>query len=306
MRKFLVNKSGFVEVPNWEPHCWINVECPKKDDIEFMLDDLHVPESFLESIADPDERPRIEHEGGWRLTILRIPLHSNRSQTPYITIPLGIITNNEIRLTVCYHLTELIPDFINHACVRGISVPREPDFILRLIYSATFWYLEYLKRINADVLKNTHELEKSIRNRDLLTLMRLQETLVFFNTSLKGNEVLLGRIQRVYDDQFDRDLLEDAEIEISQAGNTVKIYTDILNSTMDTFASIISNNVNDIMKKMTGVSIVLMIPTLIASFYGMNVEITYGNNPYAFWIILFGSLTLSTILYFVLRKLHWL
>lgn len=306
MRKFLNDENGFIEHQQWSPHCWVNVECPDQSDIRFMLDDLSVPPSFLESISDMDERPRIEKEGEWKLTIIRIPLHCQDGDTPYITVPLGIITNNEVVITVCYKFTELIPDFIAHTRCRGIQISRESDFILRLIYSSTFWYLKYLKDISISLKTATKQLERSIRNKDLLSLMKIQETLVFFNTSIRGNEMIIGRIQRLYRDEFDHDLLEDVEIELRQADNTVNIYTDILDSTMDSFASIISNNVNDIMKKMTGVSIVLMIPTLIASFYGMNVEITYGNNPFAFWLILFGSFTLSFILYIVLKKLRWL
>lgn len=283
----------------------MNVECPEKDDIRFMLEELHVPESFLESVSDADERPRIEHDGDWRLTILRIPLRSDKEEMPYDTVPIGIISNSDVLLTVCYRFTEMLHDFIAHTRVKGIAVETEPDFILRILYSSAYWFLRYLKDINNSVSTDRNHLERSIRNEDLLRMLGFQRTLVFFNTSIQGNETLIGRIRRVYGDRYDTDLLEDVEIELRQADSTVKIYSDILESTMDSFASIISNNVNAIMKKMTAVSIVLMVPTLIASFYGMNVEISYGNHPWVFWLIIGGSLLLSSILYIFLRKIRW-
>ncbi len=306
MRKFFNNENGFIEHKQWIPNCWVNVECPDQDDIHFLIHDLNVPPSFLESISDIDERPRIEKEQGWQLTIIRIPLKLEDNESPYITLPIGIISNKEIVITICYRYSELIPDFIDHTRIRGINVQSEPDFILRLIFSSTFWFLKYLKDISLRLKDSTRQLEKSIRNKDLLDMMKLQETLVFFNTSIRGNEIIIGKIKRIYKGMYDADLLEDVEIEMHQADNTVNIYIDILDSTMESFASVISNNVNDIMKKMTGVSIILMIPTLIASFYGMNVEISFCNNRFAFWIILIGSFTLSFILYIILRKIRWL
>lgn len=306
MRRFLHNENGFVENNEWLPNCWVNGECPDEDDVKFLTDDLNVPHAFLESVADLDERPHTDSEGNWRLTIIRIPMRSEDAPGTYVTLPLGIIMNDELIITLCYGYTDMIPDFIEHTRARGIDVSSEADFILRLIYSSAFWYLRYLREISLRLKNYTSQLEKSIRNKDLLEIMNLQETLVFFNTSIRGNEMILGKIHRIHKDNFNQDLLEDVEIELQQADNTVKIYTDILSSTMDSFASVISNNVNDIMKKMTGVSIVLMIPTLVASFYGMNVEINYGNNPYAFWLILCGSLALSVIVYIILRKIRWL
>lgn len=305
MRTFFTNDNGYVERDLWSPHCWVNVECPDREDIRFMLDDLHVPPDFLESISDADERPRIEHDGEWVLTILRIPYRSDSPDTPYDTIPIGIITNNEVLLTICYRYTEMLHDFIDHTRSRGISVDTEPDFILRILYSSAFWYLKYLKDINNHVNSDLMHLEESIRNQDLLRMLGIQRALVFFNTSIQGNETLLGRLRRVYGDKYDTDLLEDVEIELRQADSTVNIYSDILESTMDSYSSIINNNVNAIMKKMTAVSIVLMVPTLIASFYGMNVQISYGNHGYVFWLIIGFSMFLSSVLYLFLRKIKW-
>ena len=222
MRTYLYCEAGFVEKAQWLPNSWVNVVCPNNDDFEFLTQTLNVPESFLNDIADTDERPRTDTEGNWLLTILRIPVQNKQNGSlPFDTVPIGIITNNEIIVSVCYHNTDLLPDFIEHT------------------------------RRNIDISAAEKELERSIRNEDLLRLMRLQKTLVYFNTSIRGNEVMIGKLRTIFQDTdyLDTELVEDVIIELKQALNTVNIYSDILTGTMDAFASIISNNVNTIMKQ---------------------------------------------------------
>ena len=307
MRKYLYSENGFVEKPLWAPNCWVNVECPDHDDFQFLTRELNVPESFLEDIADADERPRTETEGNWLLTILRIPMQSSNPQIPFITVPIGIITNNDIIVSVCYHQTELLPDFIQHTRRKNICVNNKLELILRLIYSSAVWFLKYLKQINNEVANAEKELEKSIRNEDLLRLMKLQKTLVYFDTSIRGNEVLIGRLKNIFQNtgMLDMELLDDAGIELRQAYNSVNIYSDILTGTMDAFASIISNNVNDIMKRMTSLSITLMIPTVIASFYGMNVDIHLDSFPHAFLFIVLLSAAISAGTFVWFRRIKW-
>lgn len=178
---------------------------------------------------------------------------------------------------------------------------------MRLIHSSAVWFLKYLKQINAEVANAEKALEKSIRNEDLLQLMNLEKSMVYFNTSIRGNEVMLAKLQNIFQDPkyIDKELVEDVEIELRQAHLTVNIYSDILTGTMDTFASIISNNVNTIMKRMTSTSIILMVPTLIASFYGMNVPILGENMPHAFAAIVLLSLSISTVAFIIFRKIKW-
>ena len=210
-------------------------------------------------------------------------------------------------MSVCYHNTDLLPDFIEHTRRKGIVVRNKLDLIFRLIYSSAVWFLKYLKQINIDISAAEKELERSIRNEDLLRLMRLQKTLVYFNTSIRGNEVMIGKLRTIFQDTdyLDTELVEDVIIELKQALNTVNIYSDILTGTMDAFASIISNNVNTIMKRMTSLSIVLMLPTLIASFYGMNVDIHLEEVPFAFALIVLFSIGLSTLAFVIFRKIKW-
>ena len=308
MRKYLFCEAGFVEKANWQPNCWINIECPDAADFHFLQEQLKVPQSFLNDIADTDERPRTDTEGNWLLTILRIPVQNKQNENlPFGTVPIGIITNNEIIISVCYYNTDLLPDFIEHTRRKGIIVRNKLDLILRLIYSSAVWFLKYLKQINLDISAAEKELERSIRNEDLLRLMRLQKTLVYFNTSIRGNEVMIGKLKTIFQDTdyLDKELVEDVIIELKQALNTVNIYSDILTGTMDAFASIISNNVNTIMKRMTSLSIVLMLPTLIASFYGMNVDIHLEEVPFAFSLIVLFSIGLSTLAFVIFRKIKW-
>ncbi len=306
MRKYLYCESGFVEKPNWIPNCWVNVECPDDDDFNFLTKELKVPESFLDDISDTDERPHTDIEGDWLLTIIRIPVQQNKS-IPYTTIPLGIITNGNIMISVCFQNTDMISDFISYTRRKNIIVRNKYELILRLIYSSAVWFLKYLKQIYNAVASAEKELERSIRNEDLLQLMRLQKTLVYFNTSIRGNEVMVGKLQSIFQekDYKNKDLVEDVVIELKQAYNTVNIYSDILTGTMDAFASIISNNVNTIMKRMTSISIILMVPTLIASFYGMNVDVHIDNIPYAFTIIVLISIALSALAFMIFRKIKW-
>ncbi|MDL2212382.1 magnesium transporter CorA family protein [Bacteroides sp. OttesenSCG-928-E20] len=307
MRTNLYCNEGFVQIAEWKPNCWINVECPDASDLDFLIQELKVPESFLNDIADTDERPRTESEGNWLLTILRVPLPSEQNGIPFVTIPIGIITNDDIIISVCYHRTEMLTDFIAYSRRKKIEVRNKLDLILRLIHSSAVWFLKYLKQISNDIKLAEKELEKSIRNEDLHRLMKLQNTLVYFNTSLRGNQVMIGRLRTIFQDTnyLDKELLEDVVIELEQAISLVNIYSDILTGTMDAFASIISNNVNTIMKRMTSISIILMVPTLIASFYGMNVDIHLDRFPHAFTFIVLVSLLLSAMAFFIFKKVKW-
>lgn len=307
MRMYITNGEKGPVVSDYPcDGCWINIEDPDSGDMRYLREDLKVPEDFIVSISDSDERPRIERDNNWTLTIVRIPVPGKDSLYPFATMPLGIIYNQTYAITVAMRRTEMIADFIDHAGYKHIAILNQPDFILRIIFSSTYWFLNYLKEIDRQQADAERRLRKSVRNSDLLDLMRLQKSLVLFNTSIQGNEVLLAHLENVYADDFNKDLQEDVEIELQQAANTVKVYSEILSSTLDTYASVISNNVNDIMKRMTAVSIVLMIPTLVASFYGMNVDVPMSRWPLGFWAIVAGSLLLSVIIYLILRRSRWL
>lgn len=307
MRKYYQSENGYIEKAEWEPECWINIECPDATDFDFLRDDLGVPDSFLESAADGDERPRFDTEDGWRLTIIRIPRRWDTDPVRYDTVTLAIITRDDILVTMSHNKTEMLDDFIKYSQKKHLVIANKPDFTLRLIYSSTYWYLNYLKEINYTITSSFDDLHTKVRNEDLYNYMLLQKSLVLFNTSLRGNMSLVEHIDKSCNtERCDVELLEDVEIEMKQAQNTVNVYTEILDSMMDTLSSVISNTVNEIMKKMTSVSIILMLPTLIASFYGMNVAVAFADQTNAFWGIIGFSLVLSIVIYIVLKRINWL
>lgn len=307
MRRYIYPEKGFTEKETIERGCWIKVVEPTKEDFEFLVETIGVPDSFMADIADNDERPRTDKEDGWNITIIRIPIANVGSPTPFSTIPLGILYSPSLHITVtvCYQKTQLMPDFIGHCKRKQLIVAREIDFIYRLVYSSAVWFLKYLKQITALIMEAEKALEGSIRNEDLLQLMKLQKCLVYFSTSIQGNEAVINKLQIPGVSVVDTELLEDVRIELKQAENTVSIHSQILTGTMDAFASVISNNVNTIMKRMTSFSIILMLPTLVASLYGMNVPNGYENSPLAFWLVVLFSLGLSGGAFLILKRIKW-
>lgn len=306
MRRFFISEDGYIERERWEPECWINIEAPNEEDLVFLRGKIGVPESFLESASDSDERPRYDRESDWRLTIIRIPQKMCDEVDIYSTLTLAVITKDDVMITLCQQHADMLDDFVAHTRKRHLSVGTKPDFILHLIFSAAYWYQNYLKEIQVKVADSVKLAPKSVRNEDLYNLTHLQTSLVYFNTSLQGDTALVERINKMFEDDCDPELLDDVQIELTQAQNTVNVYIEILDSTMDTLASVVSNNVNQIMKKMTSVSIILMLPTLIASFYGMNVAVAFGENPNAFWYIVGFSMALAILIYLILKRIDWL
>ncbi len=304
MKAFYKNSKGLVPCSVWEPNCWVNIECPTESEKVYLVDNLGVPLSFLNDIEDIDERPRIEMENGWCLIVLRIPHKNDDPRLPYITVPIGIIFKDDILVTVCHIKTELINDFILYTVRKSINFTSQFDLVLKLSLSSSVWFLKYLKQINQLIKVAEDKLEKSIKNEDLQTLLQIEKCLVFFTTSLKGNDILIHRIKNLKID-YDQELMEDVDIEIRQAQETTNIYNDILTGMMDAYASVISNNLNVIMKQLTSISIILMIPTLIASLYGMNVPNSFSDNRFGFWIVLFVSFLIATMGVMLFKKKNW-
>ncbi|RZJ67101.1 MAG: magnesium transporter CorA family protein [Flavobacterium sp.] len=306
MKTFYQNNNGLVAVNDWQPHCWINVETPDKGDKKYLLEELGIPEAFYNDIKDFDERPRIEVENGWWLVIMRIPIKRDDMKLPFYTIPIGIVFKNDVRITISFKKTEMLEDFVVYSRRKKLDISDNFDMILKLLLSSSVWYLKYLKQINQKIKLAEDNLEKSIKNEELQALLQIEKCLVYFMTSLKGNDILLHRLKNIRSqkENYDPELLEDVEIELRQAQETTNIYSDILTGTMDAYASVISNNMNNIMKQMTSISIILMIPTVVASFYGMNVPNIFQDNPYGLWIIMGISLVFSTfgVLLFMRRK----
>jgi len=304
MRKFWNINGNLSAINEWQPNCWIQVTCPTSEDQQELEEKFKIPDYFLSDISDTDERARYEYDDGWMLIILRIPyIKEVRSRTPYTTIPLGIIHKRDVTITVCYYETHMMMDFVSYQQKRGEGFTDYVDLIFRLFLSSAVWYLKRLKQINTLIEKAKHNLDHEINNESLIGLSRLQDSLTFFITSIRGNENLLAKLKfKLQVDELDADLIEDVNIEMTQARETTSIYSDILESTMETYSSIINNNMNTVMRTLTSVSVILMIPNLVSGLMGMNVINGMEHNRYGFLICLIISVVITGISWWILRR----
>ena len=287
----------------WQSNCWIQVTCPTDEDQRLLEEEFKIPDYFLSDISDTDERARYEYDDGWMLIILRIPyVKEIRSRTPYTTVPLGIIHKRDVTITVCFYETNMMIDFVSYQQKRGEGFTDYVDMIFRLFLSSAVWYLKRLKQINSLIEKAKRNLDHGVNNESLIGLCRLQDSLTYFITSIRGNENLLSKLKfKLQVDELDADLIEDVNIEMTQARETTSIYSDILESTMDTYSSIINNNMNTTMRTLTSISIVMMLPTLISSFFGMNLVNGMEESPYGFALALVISFVVSGLTWGFLR-----
>ncbi|RXK62220.1 magnesium transporter CorA family protein [Lacibacter luteus] len=311
MLQFFKNENGkplAIEKP--ETGAWVNIVPPlKQEEFTEIADALDIPLDFLTDSLDIDERSRYELEDNVKLIVIKTPTENNSfndSDAFYITIPICIIlTHNQI-VTVNSFDNGAIKKFLN------TFQNRHPDkrnmMVLKIFEKVVQAYMEFLKEINHRRNLLEQKLYDANRNEELLDLMRIQKSLVYFVTALRSNEMLLMKLQRTnflaLNDEED-EFLQDLIVDTSQALEMANIYTNILSSTMDAFASIISNNQNQVMKRLTSVTVMLQLPTLVASIYGMNVPIPGAHSSFAFYFPILISLGLSLLLgiYFLRKKL---
>jgi magnesium transporter len=295
MIKIFKTFGGYVEINKLQEGCWVNTINPSSDEIRKLNAELGLPIDLINDILDQDERPRVEFDDNWTLVILRIPVEIKNNGVPFHTIPLGIFITENFTLTLCLQDNEVLP--IGQPSPFRDQYKEITDginFILRLFLRSGNMYLRYLKQINQMTSLIEQDLEKSIKNKELNKLLKMEKCLVYFITSIKANEIVLAKLRnsRKITSELNEDLLEDAFIENKQALEMAQIYSDIQSGMMDAFASVISNNLNVVMKQLTLISIILMIPTLIASIFGMNVPNFMENSSWAMPSIIIGSLIL--------------
>jgi len=303
MKTFWNTQGGLAQLTEWQPNCWIQVTCPTEEEQHELEEKYNIPDYFLSDISDTDERARYEYDDGWMLIILRIPyVKEVRSRTPYTTVPLGIIHKREVTITVCYYETNMMIDFVSFQQRRGAGFTDYVDMIFRLFLSSAVWYLKRLKQISMLIDKAKRNLDREVNNESLIGLSRLQDSLTYFITSIRGNETLLSKLKfKLQIDELDADLIEDVNIEMSQARETASIYSNILESTMDTYQSIINNNMNTVIRTLTSVTIIMMIPTLITSMFGMNLVNGMEEKPWGFIIAIILSLGVSGVCWWIFR-----
>lgn len=281
---------------------WINMIAPTDAEIEEVCTELNIKDNFIRCSLDPEEQARIDIEDDntilFTMDVPVIDVEKNTKNVQYTTMPIGVIfVRDDYILTVSTQKNITI-DEIEKNISKDLITYKKSRMLLQIFYKNATFFLKYLKRINQETENAEKALQTSLKNKELQTMLSLEKSLVYFTTSLKANEVVMekilrGKIIRLYDE--DEDLLEDSITENRQAIEMAQIYSNILSGTMDAYASIISNNLNIVMKILTSITIILAIPTMISGFWGMNVPMPFGDNPFGFIIVVVLALAISVL-----------
>ncbi len=298
--------NKFEKIKEFRPGSWISLVNPSEDEIKDVCSNLKIEDEFIKYPLDYEEQARIDIEDDMTLFVIDVPVieEDNEGKT-YSTMPLGlIVVRDEYFITVSLKKNRIIDSF-EKGRVKGMFTYKKTRFLLQVLYLNASYYLNDLKKINKEAENTVNDLKKTMKNQDLMKLLRLENSLVYITTSLKANEVVMektarGKVLKSYEE--DDEILEDAIIENRQAIEMGKIYREVLNGTMDAYASIISNNLNVVMKLLASITIVLSLPTLIASVWGMNVPLPFASNPYGFVIVCGISILISVIAFVWLKK----
>ncbi len=296
------------EIKEFRKGSWINLVNPSENEIKKVCENINIQEDFIRDALDYEEKARIdtEEDDNTILFVIDVPvIEKNEENDMYSTMPLGmIVVRDDFFITVSLRKNKVIEDFEKRK-IKNFQTYKKTRFIFQIFYLNSSYFLNYLKQINKETEIAEYILKNSMKNKELLKLLSLEKGLVYFATSLKSNEIVMektmrGKIVKLYDD--DEDILEDAIIENRQAIEMAQIYTNILNGTMDAYASIISNNLNGVMKFLTSITIVLAIPTMISSFWGMNVKLPFENSPLGFVIMVFIAVVLTLVVTWWLKR----
>ena len=295
------------EVKEFQRGNWINMINPTENEIENVCRNLGIEQEFIRYSLDFEEKARVDIEDdGTVLFIIDVPIVEKENEIEvYTTMPLGIIfVRDEYLITVALKETDIIKRMEGNIGRKSITY-KKSQFLFQIFYENSSAFLNMLKIVNRKTEMIERTLKKNLRNEELLKMLNLEKSLVYITTALKSNEIVMektlrGRIIKLYEE--DEDLLEDAIVENKQAIEMSKIYSDILNETMDMYASIISNNINDIMKFLTSITIILAIPTLVASIWGMNVPVPLQNQSYGFIVLIIFATFITFIVMLWLKK----
>lgn len=302
-----LDESGTLHsIDTIEPGCWVNIVAPSEGDLLLVSKKVGVPLDFLKSALDEEETSRIDIEDNNLLVIVDIPFTEMEDNSlTYDSYPLAIIHTEHSIITVCLKNSKILTDFIDNK-VKSFFTFKRSRFILQILYRIASYYLIYLRQIDKKSLMIEQKLHKSMKNKELIQLLSLEKSLVYFSTSLKSNEITLEKMLKLEILQKypeDQDILEDVIIENKQAIEMANIYSNILSGTMDAFASVISNNLNIVMKLLASITIVMAIPNIIFSSFGMNLTgIPFSSNPHGFWITYAIAAVLCLVAIVILRK----
>lgn len=309
MQIFKTYNGSLLEIEQIEDGAWIHLISPSEEELLTLSDRLNIDLIHLKAALDEEERARIEVEENYSLIIVDTPIlgYDENSRNKYTTLPMGIILTGKNIITVCLRDLQLFKDFYG-GYVKGFYTEKKTRFILQLLYKNATFFLNYLRYIDRMSSKMEKELEKSLRNKELIELLELEKSLVYFSTSLRSNEVVLEKLLRqeaIKKYPEDKELLEDVIVENRQAIEMANIYSNILSGVMGAFGSVISNNLNIKMKFLTGITIILSIPTMISSFFGMNVKVPTHSMEHAFLLIGILSFAAASMVaaYMIKRKM---
>lgn len=299
----------FLHLEEIEKDCWVSLTAPSPKELQKVAELTGVELDALKAPLDEEERARIELEDNYHLILVDSPeieteLVDETERKRYITMPLAIITAKDIVITVTLRETPIL-EYFKTGRIRDFFTYKKTRFILQVFYRVATVFLQYLRVINRESERLEDKLKESQRNLEIMEMHELEKALVYFTTAIRSNETVFEKLlktEKVKRYPEDEDLLEDIIIENRQALEMANIYSGILNSTMDTFSSVISNNLNGVMKALATVTIVMSIPTMIASFYGMNVPLPGQNQPYGFLFVLGGALLIASIVAIIFRK----
>lgn len=288
-------EDGLQELDQVTEGCWVALTKPTMEELETVSATTGIDIDDLRAPLDDEERSRVEIENDYVVILVDIPSLDEKDR--YVTIPLGIYTTEKMIVTVCLEETPVLKAFMNNR-EREFYTFKKTRFVFQILYRNATSYLRYLRIIDRKSEQIEEKLHISQRNKELIELLELEKSLVYFTTSLRSNETVLEKLlrtEKIKKYPEDEDLLEDVIVENKQAIEMAKIYSDILSGTMDTYASIISNNLNAVMKILTSVTFILAIPTLIASIWGMNVELPFQREPLGFLIITVFSIIMCIV-----------
>jgi magnesium transporter len=303
--QYITTSAGLTEIEEYRPGCWVKVVNPTEKEIASLVTQFGMPIDFLTDPLDVDERARFEVEEGNTLILIRSARREpEEAAIPYITLPIGIILTPDLTITVTLTEVDVMEEFLS-GWVRNHDTRQRTRFVLQLCYRTALRFLRYLKEINRMTGQIERKLHRSTTNEQLLGLFNLQKSLVYFTTSLRSNSLMIEKFsyQSVLDmTDEEHDLYEEIVIENKQALEMANIYTSIITGMTGTFASIINNNVNVVMKLLTSVTILIALPTMIASIYGMNINLPIQGHPLAFLMVMGTALSLSAVGLFVLIR----
>ena len=303
-----IQTGNLEEIKAFRKGSWINLVNPSEVEIRKVCENVRIEEDFIRDALDFEEKARVdtEEDDNTILFVVDVPIIEKHEENEmYTTMPLGmIVVRDDFFITVSLRKNRVIEDFEKRK-IKNFQTYKKSRFIFQILYLNSSYYLTHLKQINKETEIAEYILKNSMKNKELLKLLNLEKSLVYFRTSLKSNELVMektmrGKIIKLYDD--DEDILEDAITENRQAIEMARIYSDILNGTMDAYASIISNNLNSVMKTLTSITIVLAVPTMISSFWGMNVKLPFEGNPFGFAIMITLAVVTTLIVTWWLKK----